>query len=406
MKFIAVQIGARRGYAVPAILERAGMLERFYTDICADVGLGRWLCAGRGLPVIGNKLQRLAMRRLPAEIWDKTRTFTAPMLRHGMNLMFNRKNPAARFREHLRWSCDLGNAMARAGLGEATHVFSMFGEGGSLLPEAHRRGRKVVSEIYLLLSTNRILTEEHKLFPDWEPKQADYHAICPEFSHADFLLAQTDFAVCPSEAVREDLADNFGIPRERSAVVPYGMNPKLLELQPQPQPGRVLFVGTVELRKGIHYLAMAAEQLAAKKIQCEFRVAGNVSPEIARRAECRHLNFLGRVPRERMAEEYRQADVFVLPSLAEGSAEVTYEALAAGLPVITTRAAGSVVRDGIEGCIVPERDADALAEAIEELVEDRALRDRTAVAARKRAWDYTLEKYGERLVNALNEFSK
>ena len=54
MKFIVVQIGARRGYAVPAILEKAGMLERFYTDICADVGLGRWLCAGRGLPVIGS----------------------------------------------------------------------------------------------------------------------------------------------------------------------------------------------------------------------------------------------------------------------------------------------------------------------------------------------------------------
>ena len=50
--------------------------------------------------------------------------------------------------------------------------------------------------------------------------------------------------------------------------------------------------------------------------------------------------------------------MFVLPSLAEGSAEVTYEAIAAGVPVVTTRAAGSVVRDGIEGRIVPERDPD------------------------------------------------
>jgi glycosyltransferase involved in cell wall biosynthesis len=132
-------------------------------------------------------------------------------------------------------------------------------------------------------------------------------------------------------------------------------------------------------------------------------VAGNVSASIARRTECRHLNFLGRVPRERIAEEYRQADVFVLPSLAEGSAEVTYEALAAGVPVITTRAAGSVVRDGIEGRIVPERDADALADAIEELVENRALRDRMAVSARERARNYTWERYGERLVTALNE---
>jgi glycosyltransferase involved in cell wall biosynthesis len=405
MRFIVVQIGARRGYVVPAILEKVGMLERFYTDICADVGLGKWLCVGRGLPVTGSKLQRLATRRLPPEIRRKTRTFTAPMLRHGMKLMFNRKNPADRFREHLRWGCDLGDAMVRAGFGKATHVFSMLGEGGPLLSEARRRGLKVVSEVYILLSTERILAEERKLFPDWEPEQPDYDSIRREFPDANVLLTHTDFAVCPSEAVRDDLADNFGIPRERSVVVPYGMNPQLLELPPKPQRGRVLFVGTAELRKGIHYLALAAEKLAAKNIRCEFRVAGNVSPQIARRTECKHLNFLGRVPRERIAEEYQRADVFVLPSLAEGSAEVTYEALAAGVPVITTRAAGSVARDGIEGRIVPERDSNTLADAIEQLVEDRALRDRMATAARERARDYTWEKYGERLVKALHSMT-
>lgn len=402
MKFIAVQMGARRGYAVPAILEKAGMLERFYTDLCADAGLGKFLAAGRCLPGIGGKLQRLARRQLPPEIRQKTFTFTAPMLRHGIRLMSGCKKPADRFREHLRWTSDLGNAMTRAGFGEATHIFSMLGEGGPFLAEAKRCGLKVVSEVYILLSTEKILAEERKLFPDWEPEQTDYDSIRREFPDSNAMLTQTDFAICPSEAVREDLADNFGIPRARSAVVPYGMNPKLLELQPQPQRGRVLFVGTAELRKGIHYLAMAAEKLAAKKIQCEFRVAGNVTPQIARRFECKHLNFLGRVPRERIAEELRQADIFVLPSLAEGSAEATYEALASGLPVITTHAAGSVVRDGIEGRIVPERDAAALAAAIEQLLEDRALRNRMAESARKRAGDFTWEKYGERLVSALS----
>lgn len=402
-KYIVVQNGARRGYAVPAILERAGMLERFYTDLCADVGLGQWLCAGRGLPVVGSKLQRLARRRLPPEIRGKTRTFTAPMLRHGIRLLFNRKTPAARFREHLRWSADLGHAMTRAGFGNATHIFSMFGEGGPFLVEARRRGLKVVSEIYILLSTEHILEEERKMFPDWEPGQVHHEAIRREFPQADVLLTQIDFAICPSEAVRDDLANHLTIPRDRTVVVPYGMNPKLLELEPQPQCGRVLFVGTADLRKGIHYLALAAEKLAAKNIRCEFRVAGNVTSEIARRTECRHLKFLGRVPRERIAEEYQTADLFVLPSLAEGSAEVTYEALAASLPVITTRAAGSVVRDGIEGRIVPERDADALANAVEQLVEDRALRDRMALAARERARDYTWERYGERLVAGLTK---
>ena len=112
-------------------------------------------------------------------------------------------------------------------------------------------------------------------------------------------------------------------------------------------------------------------------------------------------NFLGHVPRGRIHKEFQQADVFVLPSLAEGSAEVTYEAIAAGEPVVTTRAAGSIVRDDVEGRIVPGRDPEALADALEQLVEDRSARDRMAHAARERARDYTWERYGERLVTAL-----
>ena len=65
------------------------------------------------------------------------------------------------------------------------------------------------------------------------------------------------------------------------------------------------------------------------------------------------------------ATAYQQADIFVLPSIEEGSALVTYEAMACGLPVVTTPNAGSVVRDGVEGFIVSIRDPDALAERIE-----------------------------------------
>jgi glycosyltransferase involved in cell wall biosynthesis len=93
----------------------------------------------------------------------------------------------------------------------------------------------------------------------------------------------------------------------------------------------------------------------------------------------------------------------VLPSLAEGSAETTYEALACGVPVVTTLEAGSVVRDGIEGRIVPSRDPEALASAIAEIVQDRQKRERMSRAARERARDYTWERYGERLLAALTD---
>jgi glycosyltransferase involved in cell wall biosynthesis len=403
MKFIVAQIGARRSYAIPSILARAGMLELFYTDACADVGLGKFLPESR-LPFARSAIGRLASRRLPPEIRRRTRTFGGPLLRHSLRSALGGKDPAARFREHLRWTHDLGGAMARAGFGRATHVYSMLDECGALLIEAKRRGLTVISEVYILLSAERVVMEERGEFPQWESAAADLAAIRRECSREDVLLICSDFFLCPSEAVRDDLAAHWGVARERTALAPYGVDPRWLELEPRPERGRVLFAGTAELRKGIHYLAMAAERLKRRGRPYEFRVAGTVTEEIARRPECAPLNFLGRVPRDRMREEFGRADVFVLPSLAEGSAEVTYEALAAGLPVITTRAAGSVARDEIEGRIVPERDPAALAEAIESVIEDRALREQMAAAARERARDYTWEKYGARLVAALREF--
>jgi glycosyltransferase involved in cell wall biosynthesis len=146
---------------------------------------------------------------------------------------------------------------------------------------------------------------------------------------------------------------------------------------------------------------MAAERLVSQNEHYDFRVAGHALPGVTGQPICRNLNFLGRVDRSKIHLEFQAADLFVLPTLAEGSAEAVYEALAAGLPVITTKSAGSVVRDGIEGRIVPERDPDALAEAIRELTENRTLRNRMAVAARERAKDFTWDRYGERLLTYL-----
>jgi glycosyltransferase involved in cell wall biosynthesis len=254
------------------------------------------------------------------------------------------------------------------------------------------------------LSAEKILAQERLRFPEWESPAPDLDAIRGEFPEQKALLTDTNFAVCPAERVRRNLEENFAIALSRSALVPYGVDRKWFKLPLSPQSGRVLFVGTAGLRKGIHYLAKAAELLAGKGRKYEFRIAGDLTPKIKQQPECRHLNFVGRIPHGAIQAEYAQADVFVLPSLAEGSAEASYEALAAALPVITTEAAGSVVRDGIEGLIVPERDPVALAAAIERIVENRNLRAKMSSAARTRARDYTLERYGDRLIAALKGF--
>src|ERR1700756_2807760 len=294
MKFIVAQVGARRGYAVPAILQKAGMLERFYTDIAGNIGFGAVFSAAGALPVVGKSARRLFARRLPFEIRAKTTTFPGITVPHVLRRLVIARDPAAACREDVRFSDGLGRAMARRGFGLATHMYSMLGECGPLFAEGKRRGLIVVSEIYLALNTERILTEERKKFPGWEENVPDYAAVCRGFESSDGPRTDADFAICPSEWVRDDLVRNFGFPGKHTAIVPYGVNPEILSVRQEPVRGRILFAGTADLRKGIHYLAMAAEKLVQHELRCEFRIAGDVEQSVANQRQCRYLTFLGR----------------------------------------------------------------------------------------------------------------
>jgi glycosyltransferase involved in cell wall biosynthesis len=151
------------------------------------------------------------------------------------------------------------------------------------------------------------------------------------------------------------------------------------------------------LRKGAPYFYQAARLLPAAYFQ--FRMVGHSRlSEAATRTISGRVTLIGAVPRTTMAEQYRWADVLVLPSICEGSATVTYEALAAGVPVIATRNTGTVVRDGVDGFIVPARDPEAIARKLELLYSDCDRLRQLSQNACARAAEYTIEKYAERLL--------
>jgi glycosyltransferase involved in cell wall biosynthesis len=158
-------------------------------------------------------------------------------------------------------------------------------------------------------------------------------------------------------------------------------------------------VGTVGLRKGIPYVYQAARTL---EYAARFRVVGplNIPPPAVSKLQ-KYAEVTGAVPRTEVPDHYKWADVFLLPSLCEGSATVCYEALGHALPVVTTPNAGSIVRDEKEGFIVPIRDGNAIAEALTRFVEDRALLRSLSKAARERARKGSLEAYADRLVDTL-----
>src|SRR5262249_12845552 len=115
------------------------------------------------------------------------------------------------------------------------------------------------------------------------------------------------------------------------------------------------------------------------------------------------VQFTGPIPRLEIIGQYAWADVFLLPSICEGSATVTYEALAAGLPVITTANTGSRVRAGTDGLGVPMRDVDAIVTSLQLLNDDRGRLSEMSGNAKLRAQDFNLAGYGRRLCDALGK---
>ena len=117
---------------------------------------------------------------------------------------------------------------------------------------------------------------------------------------------------------------------------------------------------------------MCWRQPGGLKGQATFRMVGPIGVSQSAEAELRRaLDLTGPVPRLEVLKHYAWADVFFFPSMCEGSATVTYEALASGLPVVCTPNTGSVVRDGIDGFVVQIRHTAAMAAKLEKFHQNR-----------------------------------
>ena len=395
-RLLVVQNGSRHNYAVPAVLARAGMLEAFYTDVCADVGMGKWLAMGRHLPVVGRRFLRLYDRRLPEGVVRKTKSFAATVAYERLAARFFGVEPHAR--------C-VGQRMIRSGFGMANLIYSSLGWATPFLAEARSQGIKVVTEFYVRPSLWKTYQAEHLAFPDWEP-------IMPLPRWPDLIgtsrdpCTVSDFVIVPSANMIEDVANTHDFPRERIRVIPYGVSGSFFQIQNKPSAGRILFAGSCSLIKGIHYFAMASERLRQRGFSGEFRVAGQVTEGVRNQPVCRHLTFLGRLSRFEMSREYASADMLVFPTLSDSFGMVLLEAMAAGIPVICSPYCAQVVEDGANGFVVEPREVEKFAARIEQIRLDRALRERMGREARERTREYTWEHYGARLVNVLNNLSK
>ena len=227
--------------------------------------------------------------------------------------------------------------------------------------------------------------------PEHEAPAGYYKRAVNEWRIADITLVNSDWS--------------------RKAIIAQGADPARVEIIPlayeaddpapvaapsSERPLTVLWLGSVILRKGIAYLLEAAHALAGEPVR--FLIAGprGIRAEAIRQAPS-NMEWLGPVPRSEAHRLFRSADVFVLPTLSDGFAITQVEALAHGLPVITTPNCGEVVEDGKTGFLVPARDAAQLAEAIRRFIREPCLAATMRPDCLAAAERFSVASYADRL---------
>ena len=201
----------------------------------------------------------------------------------------------------------------------------------------------------------------------------------------------------------EKAAETFrvqGFPEEKLFYLPRGVDIDRFKPGKRPLIFRVVFSGALIERKGVHHLLEAWHRLDLE--DAELWLVGAIHDEARPHLKRYWRDNIKVVGFVRDLENYlSQATVHVFPSQCEGSAKVTYEAAACGLPQITTQEAGDVVTDGVEGILVSPGNVGDLASAILELYRHPDKVERMSLAARKRVMEnFTWDHFRSRLLDA------
>lgn len=269
--------------------------------------------------------------------------------------------------------------------------------------EARRRGLSTLYDLPIgyWRAARTLLLEEAEREPEWASTLTGNRDSAAKTARKDAELALADVVFVASSFTRRTLsaASDF---KGAVVVVPYGA-PALLPTArpPSPVPAkklRVLFVGSLGQRKGLSYLFAACRQV---RTAVTLTVIGTKPQEpcAALDRELADGRWIPSCPHAEILAEMAAHDVFVFPSLFEGFGLVLLEALAMGLPIITTphTAGPDLIEDGVQGFIVPIRDSAQMAERLELLHRDPARLAEMSRQAQRRAREFSWKAYEETL---------
>src|SRR6266481_1765771 len=370
MKWLCCQLGAREHYAIPRALFRLSVLDWLVTD--AWVRPSSFLVKLSGPRLAGRFHDEL--RDAPVTSFNSSLILFELLARArrlggwGKIIARNRwfqKNVCSFLRSQLRKGAWLPRSFTLPTLNSQEILLSYSYTALEPFRHAKSRGWKtVLMQIDPGPEEERIVAEEvarvSELAGGWQPAPREYWASWrKECELADRIVVNSEWS-------RDGLICS-GVPREKVSIIPLayetpdvgGQKSEVGAARLYPdgftneRPMRLLFLGQVNLRKGVARLLEAARMLRDEPV--EFWMVGPVqianAETLTRDARTK---WFGPVTRKQAAERYRAADIFILPTLSDGFAITQLEAQAYGLPIISSTFCGRVVESGRNGIILEE----------------------------------------------------
>jgi glycosyltransferase involved in cell wall biosynthesis len=271
--------------------------------------------------------------------------------------------------------------------------------------------KKVRSAGHIILTENvnthqatskAILDSEYRrlgLIPSHGIDEASIAKECEQLELVDYVFS-------PSGEVTKSLI-NASVPNEKIIQTSYGLrqenilSSQAIASRAQRTELTALFVGRIGIRKGAHLLL---EYWAKSGVKGKLKLVGNIEPSARHlvepylsRPDIEHVSFA-----KDLSSVYLNADVFLFPSLEEGSPLVTYLALGAGLPSIVSPMGGDgIINHGIEGLVVDAHNTDGWVDSIRKVFSDAEFRLKLSSNAYNRAEDYLWKNVGRRRADSL-----
>lgn len=394
--WICCQLGAREHYAVPRALLVSGLLRDFITDL--------WIRPGT---LLHSWKKGLTGRFHPDLTGARVSAPNASALTFELKASLSRENGWNKISRRNQWfQKHAVNQLARTSTNGNHTLFAYSYAAEEIFKFAKNRGwRTVLGQIDPGPAEERIVANlaqssaiKHK---HWEPAPAAYwKSWRHECALADQIVVNSNWS-------KNALIDE-GIPAEKIRVLPVAYEAStevgsLQRLYPRAfsaeRPLRVLFLGQINLRKGVGQLLEAVELLSGENV--EFWFVGPTQVHVPQSLRLHpQVRWFGVAPRVDVASYYRDADVFILPTLSDGFGLTQLEAQSWKLPVMASRFCGEVVRNGFNGVILDEVSGRAIADALLRLLREpemlSAMSVRSGVDER-----FSLKVLGESLKNLM-----